>query len=115
MSTATEIPDCPVPCVCAGCDKQYRSLGQQGTKLLMYTSAIDDSTAGAQCTESMRRINKNRAFIQREMNLRGKGIVKRWKRRTQKNREQILKSVDPTIHERNWHEAQIPYDARYND
>lgn len=47
------------------------------------------------------------------MTLRGSGITKRWKKKSLKNREELLKSIDPEMYVRKWHEGHISYEARY--
>ncbi len=107
-------PDAP-PCTCTECTQQYRTVDEQHTWLYVYKGAISNEKAHAVCAEMTQSINANRAFLQRELTLRGSGIAKRWKKKTWKNREGLLASVDPDMYERKWHEGHIGYETRYDN
>ncbi|KUJ09817.1 uncharacterized protein LY89DRAFT_761570, partial [Mollisia scopiformis] len=76
---------------------------------------ISNEKAEVACTEMIQSINDNRAFLQHELTLRGEGIARRWRKKTLKNREGLLKTVDPEMYDRKWHEGHIGYEARYDN
>lgn len=107
-------PDVP-PCACTECTQQYRKLDEQFNTTFCYQGAIGNEKATQVCAKMIQSINDNRTFLQRELTLRGSGIAKRWKKKTWKNREGLLKSIDPDMYDRKWHEAHISYEMRYDD
>jgi hypothetical protein len=107
-------PD-PPPCICTECTQQYRKVDEQHTWVYVYKGAINNAKADVACTEMISSINGNRAFLQRELTLRGLAIAKRWRKKTLKNRESLLKSVDPDMYDRKWHEGHIGYETRYDN
>jgi hypothetical protein len=105
-------PD-PPPCSCVECAQQYRKLDEQFDTPWVYTGAINNGKADAVCNEMIQSINDNRAFLQHQLAIRASDIAKRWKKKTWKNRESLLKTADPEMYDGKWHEGHISYEARY--
>jgi hypothetical protein len=93
--------------------QQFRSSDQQLTWVHIYGTGISTDKANTTCADLIQSINDNRSFIQREQALRGWEIAKRWKKKTSKGREGILKTANPGMYPRKWHEPLISYEARY--
>lgn len=103
------------PCECAECANQYRTISAQKNLTLAYEKSITNEEATAICGKLIGRIIKDRLYVQQQLALHGMSITKRWKKRTLKNRETLLKPVDPNLYERKWHEQWISYESRYGN
>ncbi|KAF8858232.1 hypothetical protein BDZ45DRAFT_786060 [Acephala macrosclerotiorum] len=101
------------PCECVECSQQYRSFPDQKKFLYVYSKSIGNAEAIRLCDSMVESINKDRLYVQQQLAMHRASIAKRWKKKTLKNREALLKSVDPDMYVRKWHEAWIAYESRY--
>ncbi|KAE8446320.1 hypothetical protein EG329_012067 [Mollisiaceae sp. DMI_Dod_QoI] len=107
-------PD-PPPCVYDECMQQYRTMKEQESAEWAYHQAIDKKEAADVCKKMVLAINDSRSYLQQQLAANGTIISKRWKKKTLKNREALLKSVDPGMHEKKWHEGHFAYENRYGN
>lgn len=80
-----------------------------------YSKPLSDEEAAAICADLASSINKDRMYVQQQLAMYGKGITKKWKEKTVKNRAVILKLIAPDMYENKWHEPEIQHQCRHGD
>ncbi|KAL2069446.1 hypothetical protein VTL71DRAFT_14125 [Oculimacula yallundae] len=103
----------PPPCSCTECLGHYRSEQEQRTWIHTYTNVVNSTEADSICRALVVDISQDFEYLQQQMKLRASGISQRWRKKTVKNREALLKAVDPNMYDKKWHEGHIGYESRY--
>jgi hypothetical protein len=106
-------PRQPPPCECPRCLQQYRTWDDQQDGAFVYQDRVDMDNAKEVCATLVKQTKQNRSYIRSQLSLKGRGIEKKWINKTTKNRESLLRQVDPTMHDKKWLEGYLGYESRY--
>jgi hypothetical protein len=106
-------PPQPPPCDCPESSKQYRTLVEQKYGLRAYQECASRSKATEIAANLARQIEKDREYISTQLVFKGIGMVKKWKGKSSKARELLLRKVNPTMHDKNWNKGHFGYQFRY--
>ncbi|KAF7187268.1 hypothetical protein HII31_11356 [Pseudocercospora fuligena] len=99
VESAAQPPSCPKSCtVCSG---QYRTLHSQAhIHILRYETALSDTDATNQISNSLKAIRANFGAIGQLMQQYGDTFVKRWSKKSIEKRYKLLMSVMPKAYKR---------------
>jgi hypothetical protein len=106
----------PCSCLdCPECSKQYRTFEEQKEDVaLTYEECVSSSKAAEIAINFARQIEKDREYISTQLAIKGVGIVKKWKGKSIKSRELLLRKVNPAMYDKNWCEGHFAYEFRYS-
>jgi hypothetical protein len=80
---------------------------------LTYEECVSTSKAAEIAVDLARQIEKDREYISTQLAIKGVGMVKKWKGKSIKSRELLLRKTNPTMHDKNWCEGYFTYEFRY--
>jgi hypothetical protein len=106
----------PCSCLdCPECSKQYRTFEEQKEDVaLTYEECVSSSKAAEIAINFARQIEKDREYISTQIAIKGVGIVKKWKGKSIKSRELLLRKTNPAMYDKNWCEGHFVYEFRYS-
>lgn len=96
-------------CDCDECSQQYRSVDQQKKNRSCYRGYLETKTAATEIRDFLEAAAESRKYLQKVLREYGTTIVLRWKRRSRKERRDILKRAEPLLGDRLWHRFDTLY------